>query len=65
MVKLSLRSERDLEEAARLLWEAKTQRDVNQMEIESHLNELTEIRNNLRKQETGGEARDQAMSEGK
>jgi hypothetical protein len=39
--------------------------DVNQMEIESHLNELTEIRNNLRKQETGGEARDQAMSEGK
>ena len=47
MVKINLRSETDLEEAERLLWEAKTQRGVDQMEIERHLSELTEIRSNL------------------
>lgn len=47
MLKINLRSEKDLEEAERLLWEAKTQRSANQMEIERHLNELAEIRRNL------------------
>lgn len=47
MVKINLRSETDLDEAERLLWEAKTQRGVDQMEIERHLSELTEIRSNL------------------
>lgn len=55
MIKLSLRSEKDLEEAERLLWEAKMQRDANQIEIERHLSELAEIRKNLRNQENGGQ----------
>ncbi len=60
MLKISLRSEEDLEEAERLLWEAKTQRSANQMEIEKHLNELAGIRKNLNYQGDGGQEADQA-----
>ncbi|NIO20971.1 MAG: hypothetical protein GTN76_09585 [Candidatus Aenigmarchaeota archaeon] len=60
MLKISLRSEKDLEEAERLLWEAKTQRSANQMEIERHLNELAEIRKNLSHQGNGRQEADQA-----
>jgi hypothetical protein len=58
MLKISLRSEEDLEEAERLLWEAKTQRSANQMEIERHLNELVEIRKNLSNQGNSGQEAD-------
>lgn len=60
MLKINLRSEKDLEEAERLLWEAKTQRSANQMEIERHLNELAETRRNLSHQGNGGQETDQA-----
>ena len=60
MLKISLRSEEDLEEAERLLWEAKTQRSANQMEIEKHLNEFVGIRKNLNHQGNGRQEADQA-----
>ena len=59
MLKINLRSEKDLEEAERLLWEAKTQKDANQMEIERHLGELAEIRKNLSNQGNIGQEADQ------
>jgi hypothetical protein len=60
MLKISLRSEKDLEEAERLLWEAKTQRSANQMEIEKHLNEFAGIRKNLNHQGNSRQKADQA-----
>jgi len=60
MLKINLRSKKDLEEAERLLWEAKIQRNANQMEIERHLNELAEMRKNLSDQENGGHETHQA-----
>jgi len=44
MIKINLRSERDLEAAGRLLEEARTQKDANLFEIDRHLRELAEIK---------------------
>jgi hypothetical protein len=55
MVKINLGSEKDLEEAERLLWEAKMQKDANQLEIERVLNELGEIRKKLSNHDNGGQ----------
>jgi hypothetical protein len=54
MIKINLGSEKDLEEAERLLWEAKMQKDANQLEIERVLNELGEIRKKLSNHDNGG-----------
>jgi len=53
MIKINLRSEKNLEEAERLLWEAKMQKGVNQLEIERFLSELGEMRKNLTNQDNG------------
>jgi hypothetical protein len=55
MIKINLGSEKDLEEAERLLWEAKMQKDANQLEIERVLNELGEIRKKLSNHDNGGQ----------
>jgi regulator of protease activity HflC (stomatin/prohibitin superfamily) len=47
MFKINLRSEKDLGEAERFLWEAKTQENANQIAIERLLSELADIRKNL------------------
>jgi hypothetical protein len=57
MIKINLGSEKDLEEAERLLWEAKMQKDANQLEIEKVLSELGEIRKNLSNQDKGEQGR--------
>ncbi len=57
MLTINLRSEKDLDEAERVLWEAKTQRGVDHMEIERHLSELAEIRSNLSKGQAGSQMR--------
>jgi len=54
MIKINLQSVKDLEEAERLLWEAKIQKDANQLEIERVLNELGEIRKKLSNHDNGG-----------
>ena len=54
MHKINLRSKGDLEEAERLLWEAKMQEGANQIEIEKHLSEFSDIRRNLKNQENDG-----------
>ncbi|MCK5552624.1 MAG: hypothetical protein KAJ09_05715 [Deltaproteobacteria bacterium] len=53
MIKINLQSVKDLEEAERLLWEAKIQKNANQLEIERVLNELVEIRKDLSNQDKG------------
>ena len=53
MIRVNLRSEKNLEEAERLLWEAKMQKGVNQLEIERVLSELGEMRKNLTNQDNG------------
>ena len=60
MLKINLQSEEDLEEAERLLWEAKTQRSANQMAIEKHLNEFVGIRKSLNHGVNGRQEGDQA-----
>ena len=52
--KISLRSRGDLEEAERLLWEAKMQQGANHPAIEKHLSEFSDIRRNLKDQEDDG-----------
>ena len=62
MIKINLRSKKDLDEAERLLWEAKIQKDANQMKIERHLNELAAIRKNLGNEENSGQEADQTRT---